>query len=224
MAVRHVRLAPTSKVEPHHSRIPKRHARRWAAPFEDGARPQVAVFVTPKTFVRICAHAGKDLENEVGGGLVGKWREDACTGEQFVVVENVLPARFTRKGSAFLTFTQDSLVTMNEELEARFPEKQLIGWYHTHPRMAVFLSHYDLFLHRHFFPEPWQVALVVEPHASVGGFFIVQQDGTLDPQRYFGFYELRDPNVRGSVVHWDNLRLIPHRKPGLEESDEVEDV
>lgn len=223
MAVGHVRLHPISKAEPYHSRIPKRHARRWAAPFEDGAQPQVQVFVTAKAFVRISAHAGTDLDNELGGGLVGKWREDACTEEQFVVVENILPARFTRRGSAFLTFTQDSLVAINDELEARFPGKQLVGWYHTHPRMSVFLSHYDLWLHRHFFPEPWQVALVIEPHTSAGGFFIVQQDGTLDPQRYFGFHELRDHEKRASVVHWNNLVLTPPERERAKESDEVDD-
>lgn len=224
MAVSQVRLHPVADVEPCHSRIPKRHARRWSAPFEDSARPRVQVFTTAKAFVRVSAHAGTDLENEVGGGLVGKWRKDACTGEQFVVLENILPARYTRRGSAFLTFTQDSLVAMNDELEERFPGKQLVGWYHTHPRMAVFLSHHDLWLHRHFFPEPWQVALVVEPHSSTGGFFIVQEDGTLDPQRYFGFYELLDPEKRGSVVHWSNLLLTHRGRERGEESDEVQDA
>jgi len=71
--------------------------------------------------------------------------------------------------------------------------------------MGVFLSHYDTWMHANFFPEPWQVALVIEPHSDIGGFFIRQEDGELDPGRYFGFYEM-DGDAAGSVVHWQNMQ------------------
>jgi proteasome lid subunit RPN8/RPN11 len=166
--------------------------------------PVVSVFVSQRAFVRFCAHAGSDLSNEVGGWLVGKWRADKVTGRQFVVVENSLPATLTRHGSAFLTFTQDTQVALYEALEERFPGKQLVGWYHTHPRMGVFLSEYDTWLHRNFFPEHYQVALVIEPYSATGGFFIRQTDGSLDARRYYGFYELHNRRRR-SVMHWRNL-------------------
>ena len=70
--------------------------------------------------------------------------------------------------------------------------------------MGVFLSGYDLWLHEHFFPAPWQVALVVEPRAGEGGFFVRQRDGTLDPRAYRGFYELLR-HGRESVMRWTNL-------------------
>ena len=45
----------------------------------------------------------------------------------------------------------------------------------------------------------------MEPHTEVGGFFIRQADGILDPSRYFGFYELAgDTGQTG--VHWKNLQ------------------
>lgn len=200
-----IRISPPETIKPARSRIPVERVRRWHSPYEsDGNQPIVSVFVTQKAYVRFCAHAGTDLDHEVGGGLVGKWRRDAMTNEQFIVVEAVLPARHTRQGATFLTFTQDTLVTMNEELEMHYPGKQLVGWYHTHPRMGVFLSGYDVFLHENFFPEPWQVALVMEPHSLQGGFFIRQQDGRFDPKQYFGFYELKVANR--DVVHWCNLQ------------------
>ncbi|NIS81787.1 MAG: hypothetical protein GTO14_16620 [Anaerolineales bacterium] len=201
-----VRLFPPTDTTPFRSRISKRLMRCWRPPFEDGAKPLVSVFVTSAAFTQLTEHSRIDLENEVGGGLVGSWHVDARTEEQFVLIEGVIPARFTRQGSAFLTFTQDTLVAMNDELEERFPERQLVGWYHTHPRMGVFLSHYDLWLHDHFFPEPWQVALVIEPHTVVGGFFIRQMEGDLDPQRYFGFCEIL-AKEGDSVVEWGNMHL-----------------
>ncbi len=160
-----------------------------------------------------------DLENEIGGGLVGSRHVDARTDEQFVLVEGVIPARFTRQGNAFLTFTQDTLVAMNDELEQRFSEKQLVGWYHTHPRMGIFLSNYDVWLHEHFFPEPWQVALVIEPHAGLGGFFIRQKEGTLDPQRYFGFYEILAEDCV-SRVEWANMHQADEIATGNGDDDD----
>lgn len=200
-----IRIAPPEAIKPARSRIPTVRARRWWSPYEsDGIQPSVSIFVTQKAYVRFCAHAGTDLDHEVGGGLVGKWRRDVTTGEQFIVVEAVLPARHVRQGATFLTFTQDTLVAMNQELEKHYPGKQLVGWYHTHPRMGVFLSGYDVFLHENFFSESWQVALVMEPHTLQGGFFIRQPDGRFDPKQYFGFYEIRVANR--DVVHWSNLQ------------------
>jgi len=200
-----VRLTPEEAPEPRAANIPYRRARRWWSPWEtDGRNAHVSVFVSQRAFVRVCAHAGSDLGNEVGGWLLGKWRVDKRSGRQFVVVEASLPAEHTRHGSAFLTFTQDTQIALRQTMEKRFPEKQLVGWYHTHPKMGVFLSAYDSWLHRNFFPLEYQVALVIEPYSLSGGFFIRQSDGTLDPQLYFGFHELHNQKNR-SVVHWRNL-------------------
>jgi hypothetical protein len=107
-----------------------------------------------------------------------------------------------------LTFTQNSQVDIHATIDEMYPEDAIVGWYHTHPRMGVFLSQYDTWLHDHFFPEPWQVALVIEPHADVGGFFVRQVSGVLDPGGYSGFYEL-DENSGQSIVHWNNLKQEP---------------
>jgi proteasome lid subunit RPN8/RPN11 len=200
-----IRLEPPATPKPRPARIPLHRAVRWITPFEsDSSMPVISVFVSPRAFVRICAHAGSDLDNEVGGWLVGKWRLDQDLDQQFIVIENNLPAPFTRQSRASLTFTQDSQVALQNLVEERFPGKDLVGWYHTHPRMGVFLSTYDTWLHENFFPGHYQIALVVEPHSSTGGFFIRGVDGSLDPRRYYGFYELVN-HKSASVVNWTNV-------------------
>jgi proteasome lid subunit RPN8/RPN11 len=185
--------------------MPIQRALRWRTSFEtDEPDKTFSIFVTPRAFVRFSAHAGTDLENEVGGWLVGKWRADKDTGQRFIVIEIVLPAQHTRFGSTFLTFTQESQVWLYNQLQEYYPNKELLGWYHTHPGMGVFLSEYDTWLHRNFFPEAYQVALVIEPHSSSGGFFVRGEDGNLNTQGCRGFYELND-DPRRSVVHWHNL-------------------
>ena len=200
-----IHILPSEPPRPLNAHMPSGHAWRWRSMFEENdLNPLVSVFVTQRAFVRFCAHAGSDLQNEVGGWLIGKWRADKATGEHFIVVEAILPAPHTRHGSAYLTFTQDTQIALYEELKERYPGKELVGWYHTHPRMGVFLSEYDTWLHRNFFPELYQVALVIEPYSATGGFFLRQPDGSLDPRHYYGFYELYYRNRR-SVVHWQNM-------------------
>ena len=203
-----VRLGPPNKVGPRLSRLPIARARRWKSMYErETDRPALRVCVTQSAYIRVCALAGKDMHNEVGGILVGRWRKDRETGDPFIVVEGALPARHTRHGSAFLTFTQDTIVALHAEQEARYPRKQIVGWFHTHPRMGVFLSEYDTWLHHHFFPEAWQVALVIEPHSAAGGFFVRTADGALDPQHYTGFWELLGSRPK-SLVYWRNLEAV----------------
>ena len=225
-----VRMGPPDELAPSPARIPKAHALRWWSPYEaPGREPYLAVFMTPRAYVRCCAHAGSDLEHEVGGALVGGYRRDRATGRPYIVIEAALPARHTRQGRSYLTFTHDSLVDLHEELESRYPRKVVVGWYHTHPGMDIFLSGYDLWLHEHFFPYSWQVALVIEPHARHGGFFVRGPGGQPDPRHYTGFGELvrpvtssrrgdgrsvSEPGPSGgtapvdrSVVGWANLRL-----------------
>jgi len=202
-----IRLLPIDTPTPQTGYIPYRYARYWRSDIElaNPRQSGVAVFITQKAYVRANVHANSDLNNEVGGWLIGSWREDQVTGEEYIVVERCLPAVGARRGSAYLTFTQDCQVAMFETMEEKYPDKELVGWYHTHPKMSVFLSNYDLFLHNSFFPHHWQVALVIEPHSNKAGFFIRDRDGNLDDRHYSGFHELvTEP--RRSVVNWANMK------------------
>ena len=200
-----VRFTEEIKMPACKAAIPYKRAHRWVTAKETKAPPPVVqVFVTQKAYARFCLHAGSDMENEVGGWLVGKWCRDEATQEQYVVVEGILPAVYTRQGSTFLTFTSHSQLMMLDLMEQYYPDKDLVGWYHTHPGMSIFLSGYDTWLHENFFPEHWQVALVIEPHSTTGGFFIRDTRGNLDPRLYYGFHELKDGSER-TVVHWHNM-------------------
>ncbi len=203
-------LKPPEMMEPITAPMPVKKARRWDSSYDAlGLKPMVPVFLTQPAYSRICLHSVSDMDNEVGGILVGDWCIDD-NGLQFIVVEHAIPAQHTLQSSVHLTFTQDSLVEIHNEIDTHFEGMKIVGWYHTHPRMGIFLSHYDTWLHKHFFPEPWQVALVIEPHSAAGGIFIRQQNGHFDPSRYFGFYEL-DGNFGQSMVFWKNSISPPGR-------------
>ena len=211
-----IHVLPPNMTQPITTPLPVNRASRWNSQYDEtGLNPLVSVFMTQPAYSRICVHSVSDMQNEVGGVLIGQWCVDINDNDrnrnQFIVVEHAIPARHTRQGSVYLTFTQESLVDIHDQIDTNFQGKRIVGWYHTHPRMGIFLSHYDTWLHKNFFPEPWQVALVVEPHSSLGGFFVRQSAGVLDPTRYFGFYEL-DGSFGRSMVFWSNLNQIEEQK------------
>ena len=130
-----------------------------------------AVLLREKVLEEILEYSESDLTREVGGFLIG---EVAAAKQPRVEVQHFLPAGGTRSEAASLTFTHE---TWSAHDTARWSSdsrtKSVVGWHHTHPGLGVFLSGYDLFIHRHFFGEPWQIAMVVDPGAQEFGILSV---------------------------------------------------
>jgi proteasome lid subunit RPN8/RPN11 len=117
---------------------------------------------------QIIEYSETGRSREVGGFLLGgTYGED----HTFVVVRHFHPAIQALSGSASLTFTHETWADLNRQVEQRHPGEMVLGWQHTHPGFGIFLSGYDMFIHRHFFPQPHQVALVVDPQRQELGFF-----------------------------------------------------
>jgi len=71
---------------------------------------------------------------------------------------------------------QETLAAVRSDFSGLDP----VGWYHSHTRSAIFLSEADLTIHRKYFPEPWQIALVLKPHTfhpTRAGFFFREPSG-----------------------------------------------
>lgn len=104
------------------------------------------------------AHARSNILNEQAGIICGHSYVD--TGSQlYVVVTSVLPADTTSSPVHF-RFHPGSW----EQLWSRIDDgSNLLGWYHSHPGMGVFLSSTDLRTQQLYFPATWQIAVVLDP-------------------------------------------------------------
>ena len=75
-----------------------------------------------------------------------------------------------------------------------------VGWYHSHTRSEIFLSDADLAIYHRFFPESWQVALVMKPH-------------TFQPARIGFFFREGDGSVHASASYREEtLEALPFRQ------------
>ena len=127
-----------------------------------------AIYVYHDVLAQAIAYSETDLKRERGGFLLGGLHHDQ---QVYVEVRAFLPATGTQSRATSLRFTHDTWAAMTRRAEADYPDELVLGWQHTHPGLGVFLSAYDLFIHRHFFSQPWQIALVVDPCGQQFGFF-----------------------------------------------------
>lgn len=116
-------------------------------------------------------HARTRLDAEVGGVLIGRpvATENA---KPYLVIDAGIPALAADSRQTNVTFTAEAWTLIHEIIDRDHPGAAIVGWYHTHPAFGIFLSEMDLFIQRHFFDLPHQVAIVIDPVAKTHGCFI----------------------------------------------------
>lgn len=156
---------------------PKDNSDAWCCAIEaPGGEEDIQVYLYNRAKQAILEHAKMTSEREVGGALVGDVYKHRRPGQAelyaYIEITNAVRGGFTLGSSGSLTFTPDTWSQMLLEVEDSFPNQRIVGWYHTHPRLGVFLSEADRFIQNSFFDEGGQLALVVD-HANVRGRFFI---------------------------------------------------
>jgi proteasome lid subunit RPN8/RPN11 len=131
---------------------------------------------------------------EIGGVLFGKWNNERLTITDYAALD--CEHAF---GPSFTLSPRDE--TRLSELLAASNGNALrpVGWYHSHTRSEIFLSDADREIHRRFFPEPWQVALVLKPHTFLptrAGFFFRERDGGIRAEASYQEFALTPLQVK----------------------------
>lgn len=130
------------------------------------------IYIRERAIDHVIDYFQTNLEQELGGFLLGGLHKDR---KVYVEVRDFLPATDTKSHAVSLTFTHKTWSMLTRQVEERFPKELVLGWAHTHPSLGIFLSSYDVFIHKHFFSQPWHIAMVVDPVKRKMGFFQWQQ-------------------------------------------------
>ncbi len=101
--------------------------------------------------------------------LVGHWHCDADG--PFVLVEESIRCDKAVSNAGDVTFTHEAWNEVHHEMDTKFTDRDIVGWYHSHPNFGIFLSERDCFIQDHFFDTAGQIAYVVDPVNGVEGVF-----------------------------------------------------
>lgn len=137
--------------------------------FPPGMASDFRLFFEPDVHATIQAHAGEDTSVEICGILVGRWEKDE--NGPFAVVSHRIRCDNASSKLAEVTFTHESWAQINQEMDTKYQDQRIIGWYHSHPDFGIFLSDRDVFIQENFFSGAGQVAFVVDPVRKLEGVF-----------------------------------------------------
>ncbi len=130
----------------------------------------------------------KNFPNEIFGYLIGhilKWNDIF-----YVKIEELLFLLGAIHSDKFSTSQIEGAAGKYDKKFQRLKRKRkddslrIVGWWHSHPGFGCFLSTTDVKTQEYFFPESYQVALVVDPVKDDSQFY------TLDKNSEKGYKEI----------------------------------
>ncbi len=132
------------------------------------------VYINEETIKKIILYC-KNFKKEIFGYLIGiilKWKE-----KTYIKIEEILFLLGAIHSEDYSTAQIEGTAGKYESKFRRLKKKQktenirVVGWWHSHPGFGCFLSPTDLKTQEYFFPESYQVALVVDPVRDELGFY-----------------------------------------------------
>ncbi len=140
----------------------------------DGPPPTapVAAFVSQTALDAMRDHATSSPGAEVGGILCGQAYRLEGTACVVVDASTAIPALAADGTPVHLQFTAEAWDHVFAERSRAAADLEIVGWYHTHPGLGVFLSRTDRHTQAAFFGQEWNLAVVLDPHSGdIGAFF-----------------------------------------------------
>ena len=120
----------------------------------------------------------KKSKFEIFGYLAGnilKWKE-----KMYIVIKDQL---FIKGGIQSHKYSTSQIKGTSgiydkkfKKLKKKNENLRIVGWWHSHPNFGCFLSSTDLHTQQYFFPDSYQVALIIDPIQDVFEFFTIDKD------------------------------------------------
>lgn len=156
---------------------------------------------------------------EIGGILFGHW-----DGER-LAIEDFTPLDCEHAFGPSFALSPRDRARLADLLAAPGPYGlQAVGWYHSHTRSEILLSDADQEIHRSFFPEPWQVALILKPdtfHPTRAGFFFHGTDGGIHAEASYNEFVLAPLKAMATTAREPAPAAIPVPMPRSGSRQEV---
>ena len=180
---------------------------------EENNENDLRIFIHSITLEEVDEYLSGDLNNEQGGVLLG----EICVnkeGRKFILINDLIIAKHSNSSLSRLTFTHETWDYINEVREKDFPEKKILGWFHSHPGHTVFLSNFDIFIQENFFNMYYMVAYVFDPTIKDRGFFLWRNNKIVKSGGYYKYGLLMNDDFSGIIKMNSVEDLIRKSNPG----------
>ncbi|MEO1376267.1 MAG: Mov34/MPN/PAD-1 family protein [Cyanobacteria bacterium J06635_10] len=142
--------------------------------------PYSQVYISKSARKTIKSHLEANTTIEQGGILFGQAYNDFKQGI-YVEIIAAIPAQATIGTKVHLEFTPDSWQDIMYYAKSNHPEANIVGWYHSHPDIGVFMSRTDMRTQRAFFYHPWCVSIVYDPIRNEISYFLGEEAKAVKP-------------------------------------------
>jgi len=129
------------------------------------------VAITPEAQVAMDRHARSDMYRERVGLLVGRAGRSPNSDRMVTIVERAVPLPSSDATGTRVALTTESLPHAAAAIRQLPAGATVVGWFHTHPGLGIFLSDTDHHTQRACFRESWHVAVVLDPREGSMGVF-----------------------------------------------------
>ncbi len=149
----------------------------WRSP--ESAEVEIVIATHMGVYTIMHEHCQAALPSETGGFLLGTVGFDAWLNCWHLEIDTAVALDPIDQNSTHFTFTFRDVDQIRSYREQE--GKALVGWFHSHPDLGIFLSETDLEkTHRVLFSDPFQVALVYDPVRGRAGYFYWDGPQTID--------------------------------------------
>ena len=124
---------------------------------------RVLAFIQQPAYQAMHAHANTDPRYECTGLMVGQVFYDPEYRLPFVLIEQTFPLNATEHSGAHVHVDAARLAQTQTAIQRQHPGTMIVGWYHTHPNLGVYLSATDRQVTEGLFNASWHVATVIDP-------------------------------------------------------------
>lgn len=161
----------------------KNHIHADARQFPDGP----LVFIERSALEGLHDFLAHDVQREHGGVLVGVPYWDARQSRYFSDIRVALPAHESEGNPVHFRLTPESWEIISGIIEESHPDYLIVGWYHSHPGLGVFMSGTDRATQAAFYAQDWKFAVVVDPVARKSGWFSGSACVPIDPGQVIAY-------------------------------------
>lgn len=138
----------------------------------DDKKNEPFILIRKSVLDQIQTHLRSDTSVEKGGLLIGQAYFDDNNSRYLLKITDQFEANDGVETSSTFTYTPSTWERLLPKLQNLSQNTTILGSYHSHPDMGVFLSSTDMETQTEIFNANWQVAMVVDPVSSEVGFFV----------------------------------------------------